>query len=506
MPAAMVAGAAAHGVVYGAVRIYWVLLCAVFVYEVTVETGHFATIKDSVGDVTPDRRLQALLIAFAFSAVLEGAGGGGAPVAIAGAMMVGLGFQPFAAAMLCLIANTAPVAFGGVGNPIRALVAVTGLGDADLSAMVGRILPILALLLPFWLVRTMTSWASAFEVWPGLLICGGVAAAIQFYWSNFQDSSLVDIVGGMTTLIALALFFKVWKPKTVWRYPAEPPAKDKIRTHSGLEILHAWSPFLLMAGLVIVWGMPAVKKILDPTTLSIPVPGLHMQVVRVPPVVDKVEYQDAKFELAWLSSVGTATFLSGLLSGPILGHELAAHAGHLLSHLLPDAIQHGRHPGDAGSGIRDPLLRHGRGDGTRHDAHRPIVSVLRNSSRLARRGADRHRRGLERVVRQSAGDHGKSIGSESGADGGGEFGGRRDGKDDQRRVHHRGVRGGRRGGKRGRSVPGRTPSLHRSGSFGGADRIFFFIPRSGLDSVRQGLGTLKAHAFKGPCLGSPDAF
>ena len=321
MPAAMVAGAAAHGVVYGAVRIYWVLLCAVFLYEVTVETGHFGIIKDSVGGVTPDRRLQALLIAFAFSAVLEGAGGGGAPVAIAGAMMVGLGFQPFAAAMLCLIANTAPVAFGGVGNPIRALVAVTGLGDADLSAMIGRILPILALLLPFWLVRTMTDWASTLQVWPGLLICGGVAAAIQFYWSNFQDSALVDIVGGMTTLIALALFFKIWEPKTVWRYPAEPPAKD-IHTHSTFEILRAWSPFLLMAGLVIVWGMPAVKKILDPTTLSIPVPGLHLQVVRVPPVVDKVEYQDAKFDFAWLSSVGTATFLAGLLSGPILGMSL----------------------------------------------------------------------------------------------------------------------------------------------------------------------------------------
>ena len=322
MPVAMVAGAAAHGVVYGAVRIYWVLLCAVFVYEVTVETGHFGIIKDSVGGVTPDRRLQALLIAFAFSAVLEGAGGGGAPVAIAGAMMVGLGFQPFAAAMLCLIANTAPVAFGGVGNPIRALVAVTGLGDADLSAMIGRILPILALLLPFWLVCTMTNWASTLEVWPGLLMCGGVAAAIQFYWSNFQDSALVDIVGGMTTLVALALFFKIWKPKKVWRYPDEPAAKDKVHTHSAFQILHAWSPFLLMAGLVIVWGMPAVKKILDPTTLSIPVPGLHMQVVRVPPVVDKVEYQDAKFELAWLSSVGTATFLAGLLSGPILGMSL----------------------------------------------------------------------------------------------------------------------------------------------------------------------------------------
>ena len=322
MPTAMVAGAVAHGLVYAVVRIAWTLLCAVFVYEVTVETGHFAIIKDSIGGLTPDRRLQVLLIAFAFGAVLEGAGGGGAPVAIAGAMMVGLGFQPFAAAVLCLIANTAPVAFGGVGNPIRVLVAVTGLGDAELSAMIGRILPWTALILPFWLIRSMTTWANTLAVWPGLLVCGGVFAAIQFYWSNFQDSALVDIVGGMATLVALALFFKVWKPAKVWRYPAEAVSKDKPHTHTPLQVLHAWSPFLLLAVFVILWGMPSVKRILDPTTFTVPVPGLDRQIVRVPPVVKGVEYQDAKFDLAWLSSVGTATFFAGVLSGPMLGLSL----------------------------------------------------------------------------------------------------------------------------------------------------------------------------------------
>src|SRR6266852_7999812 len=167
MPAAMVAGAVAHGLVYAVVRIAWTLLCAVFVYELTVETGHFAIIKDSVGGVTSDRRLQVLLIAFAFGAVLEGAGGGGAPVAIAGAMMVGLGFNPFAAAVLCLIANTAPVAYGGMGNPIRTLVAVTGLPEADISATVGRILPWTAMVLPFWLIRTQVKARETVEVWPG---------------------------------------------------------------------------------------------------------------------------------------------------------------------------------------------------------------------------------------------------------------------------------------------------------------------------------------------------
>src|SRR5437667_524418 len=319
MPTTMVAGAVAHGLLYAVIRIAWTLLCAVFIYELTVETGHFAIIKDSIGGVTSDRRLQVLLIAFAFGAVLEGAGGGGAPVAIAGAMMVGLGFQPFAAAVLCLITNTAPVAFGGVGNPVRVLVVVTGLGDAELSAMVGRIRPCTALILPFWLVRSMTTWANTFAVWPGLLVCGAVFAAIQFYWSNFQDSALVDIVGGMVTLVALALFFKVWKPEMVWRYPTEAATKDKPHTHSSLQVLHAWSPFLLLAILVIVWGLPSVKKILDPTTFTVPVPGLDRQVVRVAPVVKEVEYQDAKFDLAWLSAVGTATFIAGLLSGPMLG-------------------------------------------------------------------------------------------------------------------------------------------------------------------------------------------
>src|SRR2546422_454993 len=214
-------------------------------------------------------------------------------------------------AMLCLIANTAPVAFGGVGNPIRALVAVTGLGEADLSAMIGRILPWTAMLLPFWLVRSMTTWSNTFAVWPGLAVCGGVFAAIQFYWSNFRDAALVDITGGMVTLIALTLFLKAWKPSQVWRYPGEPPRTDQAHAHTAGEVLHAWSPFLLLAALVIVWGIPKVKKVLDTTSFSVPVPGLHMQVMRVPPVVDKVEYQDAKFDLNWLSAVGTATFFAG---------------------------------------------------------------------------------------------------------------------------------------------------------------------------------------------------
>jgi len=322
MPWHMVAGAVSSGLVFAVIRIAWTLLAAVFIYELTVETGHFETIKESIGGLTPDRRLQVLLIAFAFGAVLEGAGGGGAPVAIAGAMMVGLGFDPFAAAILCLIANTAPVAYGGVGNPIRALVAVTGLPDADLSAMVGRILPWTALILPCWLVRSMAKWRDTFSIWPALLVCGGTFGLIQFYWSNFRDSALVDIVGGMVTLAALALFFKIWKPSKIWIYSHELAPKAKTRGKHTAAVLHAWSPFLLLAFFVVLWGVPVIKNVLDKTSFVLPVPGLHQQVLRVPPVVDKPRTEPAIYDIAWFSSTGTATFLAGLIAGPILGLSL----------------------------------------------------------------------------------------------------------------------------------------------------------------------------------------
>ena len=327
MPWTMVGGAVAHGLVFAIVRICWTLLTAVFVYELTVESGHFETIKNSVGSLTADRRLQVLLIAFAFGAVLEGAAGGGAPVAIAGAMMVGLGFNPFAAAVLCLIANTAPVAFGGIGNPIRVLVAVTGLGEADLSAMVGRILPATAVILPFWLVRSMTTWRNTLAAWPALLVCGGVFGAIQFYWSNYRDAGLVDLVGGIATLVALALFFKLWQPAKVWRYPEESTTAAPTRPNTFAQVAHAWTPFLLLAVFVILWGMPAIKKIFDATTVAIPVPGLHQMVVRTAPVVAKNHAEAAVFDIAWLSAVGMGIFLSGMISGPILGLSPGRTAG-----------------------------------------------------------------------------------------------------------------------------------------------------------------------------------
>src|SRR5205085_4851246 len=172
MRAGMVAGAVADGLVFGWFRIAWIVVAAVFVYDISVESGQFAIIKQSIGDISHDRRLQVLLIAFAFGALLEGAGGGGAPVAVSGAMMIGLGFPPFQTALLCLIANSAPVAYGGLGNPVRTLVAVTGLPEADFSAMIGRILPLVVLILPFWLIRVLCNSRDTWAVWPGLVACG----------------------------------------------------------------------------------------------------------------------------------------------------------------------------------------------------------------------------------------------------------------------------------------------------------------------------------------------
>ncbi|HUS06741.1 MAG TPA: lactate permease LctP family transporter [Bryobacteraceae bacterium] len=321
MPPLVLAGTMAHGFVFAVIRIAWTLVTAVFVYDLTVETGKFPMIVQSIGSITDDRRLQVLLIPFAFGALLEGAAGGGSPVAICSAMMVGLGFRPFEAATLSLIANTAPVAYGAMGNPIRTLVAVTSLPEADLSAMVGRILPWTALLLPFWLIRAQCTARQTLAVWPGLLACGITFASIQFFWSNYMDATLVDIIGGLGTLVLLAVFFSFWKPCPVWRYSGD-PLREQNTGLPAARLFAAWSPFLLMTGAVIFWGLPMVRSGLDAWTGRYPVPGLHLQVLRHPPVVASLQAEPAIFEFAWLSSVGTATFLAGLLSGRLLGLPL----------------------------------------------------------------------------------------------------------------------------------------------------------------------------------------
>jgi lactate permease len=325
MPAVMVAGAVSSGLVFGWFRIAWIVVAAVFVYDISVESGQFAIVKQSIGDISEDRRLQVLLIAFAFGALLEGAGGGGAPVAVTGAMMIGLGFPPFQTALMCLIANSAPVAYGGLGNPVRTLVAVTGLPEADFSAMIGRILPLTTLVLPFWLVRVLCKTRDTMAVWPGLVACGVTFGGIQFFWSNYMNATLVDIVGGIGTLVILAVFFrKVWKPREIWRYTGEGRAAEKKPSEALTfgRILVAWSPFLLLVAFVVLWGVPSVTKVLDKVSWKAPVPGLHMQVFRMPPVVAEPKAEPAMFDVSWLATPGTGTFFAGLIAGPLLGLSL----------------------------------------------------------------------------------------------------------------------------------------------------------------------------------------
>src|ERR1700719_3243631 len=218
MPLVLAASAFTYGVAYGILKIAWIVLAAVYLYDISVETGQFEIMKESIAGITPDRRLQVLLVAYCFGAFIEGAAGFGAPVAIAGAFMIGLGFRPFHAAALNLIANTAPVAWGAIGTPVHTLAAVTAMSESDINAMIGRILPITGIIVPFWLVKAMVSWSETWEVLPAIVVVGTSFALTQFFWSNYVDSNLVDITGGVVSIIAALVFLRFWKPKKIWRF------------------------------------------------------------------------------------------------------------------------------------------------------------------------------------------------------------------------------------------------------------------------------------------------
>jgi lactate permease len=361
MPPALAAVSFAYGVAFGVLKIAWIVLAAVFLYDISVETGQFEIMKESIAGITPDRRLQVLLVAFCFGAFIEGAAGFGAPVAIAGAFMIGLGFKPFHAAALNLIANTAPVAFGAIGTPVHTLAAVTALPESDLSAMIGRILPITAVIVAFWLVRSMVSWRETLEVLPAILVVGGSFALTQFVWSNFVDSNLVDIMGGVVSILATLMFLRVWKPKRIWRFDYDdkpnllPPPSAEIadqigtewtanqydgfvqaRTYSSAEVLKAWMPFAVLSLIVLVWGLPKVKLAMNRATtpafsVVLPdgkvrpgppgwdVPYLHNAISRAAPVVNKPTPEAARYDLNWLSATGTGCFLAAVVSGLLLG-------------------------------------------------------------------------------------------------------------------------------------------------------------------------------------------
>jgi lactate permease len=315
MPAQMAGGACVLGFAFGFLRIAWVIVGSIFLYHIAEESGQFQVMKDSIATLSSDRRLQLILVAFCFGAFLEGTGGGGAPVAIAGSFLIGLGFPHFQAATLCLVANTAPVAWGGVGNPIRTLAGVTGLPEAALGAMAGRILPPLSAILPLWLVRSMVSWKETLEVWPALAVSGLSFAVMQFYWSNFQESGLVDIIAALFSLLTMVAFLKFWRPKGTAAQPERPIATK----HGAGAILKGWSPFLLASLLILITGLPSVNKRLSFDSLKKPMPGLHNMVLRVAPVVPKPTAEPAIADLNIIALPGSAVALSAILAGLLLG-------------------------------------------------------------------------------------------------------------------------------------------------------------------------------------------
>jgi lactate permease len=323
MPAPMVAGACGLGAAFGLARIAWIIVASIFLYHVAVETGQFQVMKHSIAVLSADKRLQLILVAFCFGAFLEGTGGGGAPVAITGAFLIGLGFDPFQAATLCLIANTAPVAWGAVGTPIRTLARVSDLPAGELSAMAGRILPPLSCILPFWLVRSMVGWRQTFEVWPALLVSGVSFAAMQFYWSNFQESGLVDVVAALVSLLTTAGFMKLWRPRTILPISGTAPLGGSI---GWAAVLRGWSPFLLASVLIFVCGLPQVGQHLEWEDLYVPVPGLHQAVLRQPPVVPSPQPEKAIADFNPLTPPGTPVFAAAVVSALLLGMSPAAIA------------------------------------------------------------------------------------------------------------------------------------------------------------------------------------
>jgi lactate permease len=317
MPAGMLLSAIGYGAAFGLFPIGWVVFTAILLYRVTVDTGKFEIVKDSVASLTEDRRLQGLLIAFAFGAFIEGAAGFGTPVAVAAAMLAGLGFSPFYAAGICLLANTAPVAFGSIGTPILTLNKVTTLPLNELSAAVGRICAPISLFVPAYLVVVMAGFKGLARVLPAVAACGVSFAATQFVVSNFVGPELTDILSSLAAMGSLVLLLRFWKPKDHFVLEGNHAAQAVPKRHSAGELLLAWGPYALLVVLVLAWGL--LKPQLGKTTISFAWPGLHEQVWQVPPVVGKAAPYKAVYDFAWLAAPGTACLFAALLSALLLG-------------------------------------------------------------------------------------------------------------------------------------------------------------------------------------------
>ena len=316
MPVSLALASAANGAAYGLFPIGWIVLCAIFIYDITVETGQFEIIRATIANLASDDRIQALIIAFSFGAFIEGAAGFGTPVAISAAMLIGLGFKPLLASGIALIGNTAPVAFGALGTPVIALARVTGLPLEQLSAMIGRQLPFFSVIVPFWLVWAMSGWRKMLEVWPACLTCGLSFAIVQFLVSNYHGPWVVDIAASIASIVALLILLKFWQPREV----LQQAEKTVVARPSTSAALRAWMPWIILSVVVFVWGLPQVKAWMNGFSLiNIQVPFLHNMVQRTPPVVAVPKAEEAIFAFNWLSATGTGLLISALISGLLLG-------------------------------------------------------------------------------------------------------------------------------------------------------------------------------------------
>lgn len=312
MPAKYALLSTLYGAMFGVLPIGWIIVTAVFLYNITVKTGQFEIIKDSIASITDDRRLQALIIAFSFGAFIEGAAGFGTPVAITAAMLVGLGFNPLYAAGLCLIANTAPVAWGAIGIPVITAGAVTGIDAMAISQMTGRQLPLLSVFVPFWLVFIMAGWKGAKEVMPAIMVSGISFATMQWFSSNYLSPMLPDIMASLTSIVCLVLFLRVWKPQNTWRFAEEPQATLAVRHHSPGVVLKAWSPFIVLTILIADWGLNPVKVLLNKVNIPIVFDGLDkMIIVGGKPLA-------VVYTFNWLSATGTSILLAAVVTAFIL--------------------------------------------------------------------------------------------------------------------------------------------------------------------------------------------
>ncbi|MBT9569857.1 L-lactate permease [Pseudomonas umsongensis] len=364
MPAGMAGSAALYGAANGLLPIGWIVLNIIFLHRLTTENGSFKVLQDSLARITDDRRLQLLLIAFCFGAFFEGAAGFGTPVAVTGAILIGLGFSPLAASGLALIANTAPVAFGALGTPIITLAKVTGLDEMELSMMVGRQLPFFSVIVPFWLIWAFAGWRKMLEIWPAILVTGVSFAVPQFIVSNYHGPMLVDVIAALISMACLTGFLKVWKPATVHTSAAlsgrvdnsaiaeehdeKPIASAAFASDAKPAVMRAWMPWIILTVFVFAWGTQGFKNMfdtrpaIDPATsaakldpqgkplreanpIFAPVltfTTIHQQIEKVPPVVPAPKTEEAIYKFTWFTSTGTGILLSAILGGLLMGYSI----------------------------------------------------------------------------------------------------------------------------------------------------------------------------------------